>query len=221
MSLDLRLLEAIADWEDRSPGLASITVEELAELVREEPVKVSRGLRRLVDSGQVDGLDVTTFGSSYSEYHVTGITASGKHEVDRVRSGFPALTGGIPPLRPVPSVVINMSGGSIGSVSGQVLGNIQNNLNAATGPDSDEFRAAMAELIAIITTDVDLAEEQRTDAIEAIEAVAIEGARPAALRKRGAVVALLLGIPAILTTANQAHEAWGAYVPAIRQFFGI
>jgi len=41
MSLDLRLLEAIADWEDRSPGLASITVEAVDELGLTEGSKVT------------------------------------------------------------------------------------------------------------------------------------------------------------------------------------
>ena len=223
MALDFRLLEAIDDWDDRSPGNAVTTVEELAAELKEEPVRISKALVRLVESGQVTAAKVTHMGSPYAEYHVRGITSSGKFQVDRVRSGFPALTGGSPPATAAgpPSVVINMSGGTIGSVTGQVIGNIKNNLASATGESAEEFRHAMVALIEAVGKDAGMTATEKTEAIEALEVLAASAALPEDKRKIGVIKAVLMGLAASLATANEAHLAWSTYAPAIAKLFGV
>jgi len=221
VNLDERVLVAVADWEDRSPGMSAISVAEVAKTLGEEPVPISRALGRLLDAGQLKGQNVTTMGAAYRESYITGITSAGLREVERLRSQGSATGGHPAPLSGPPSVVINMSGGAIGSVSGPVLANIQNHLNAAAGRDAEEFRAAVTEVVNVIMADHQLGPTQRTNAVEAIEEVAVQGTLPETRRKHGVIAALLLGIPAFLENANQAAEAWHTYVPAIVQFFSV
>src|SRR5258706_14908086 len=76
---DVRVLDALASWENTATGHDQITVEELTErlqLLPGEAHRVARSLKRLVDAGDVQAINVTAMGSPYPEYFVTGVSAA-------------------------------------------------------------------------------------------------------------------------------------------------
>lgn len=78
--LDRQVLDALATWEDSATGHDDLSVEQLTErlnLPAIEAGRVARVVKRLVDAGQLDALNLTVMGSQYPQYLITGLTAIG------------------------------------------------------------------------------------------------------------------------------------------------
>ncbi len=78
--LDERVLQALAAWENVAPGHDQVSVEQLTEILKltaSEAPRVARSLKRLVDSGQVEAMNLTAMGSPYPQFLVTGLSAAG------------------------------------------------------------------------------------------------------------------------------------------------
>src|SRR5260370_22468458 len=132
------VVRALITWEATAGSNDHMSVERLATLMNLQPnevISLARTVRRLVQAGFLDAHDVTSMGSPYPQYMITGVTLAGQREVSRGSHG----------VQPVPSTVnINVYGGTVASVNlGQVIGNIETQINAAAGSGADDLRAAV------------------------------------------------------------------------------
>src|SRR5881628_3290810 len=78
--LDQRVLEALSIWEESAGGHDELSIEDLTERLKLAPNdahRVARSVKRLVDGGQIQALNVTAFGSPYPEYLITGLSSIG------------------------------------------------------------------------------------------------------------------------------------------------
>lgn len=78
--VDDRVLQALAKWEDSAAGHEHLSVEQLTQMVllpESEAHRVARAVNRLVDSGQVQAINVTSMGSPYPQFLITGLSALG------------------------------------------------------------------------------------------------------------------------------------------------
>jgi hypothetical protein len=78
--LDERVLQALAAWEDTATGHDHVSVEQLTTMLQlpaDDATRVARSVKRLVDSGQVEAMNITAMGSPYPQFIMTGLSAGG------------------------------------------------------------------------------------------------------------------------------------------------
>ncbi len=134
-----------------------------------------------------------------------------------------------PPTAPAPivqaapfrHVTINMYGGAVGNLNlGQLIGTIETHVNAVSGPDADQLRAAVKELVEATSRDARLSNKERTEVLEALDMVSEEAAKLVAERRGTVIRRALAAIPVVLNTATEAKTVWDTFGPVITGFFG-
>jgi hypothetical protein len=77
---DNRVLQTLAKWEESAGGHDHLSVEQLTQMAllpESEAHRVARAVKRLVDSGQVQAINVTAMGSPYPQFLITGLSSLG------------------------------------------------------------------------------------------------------------------------------------------------
>jgi hypothetical protein len=78
--VDTNVLIALAKWEASASGHEHTSAEQLADEMRVDAAEVgqvARSVKRLVDAGFIDAINVTGMGSPYPSYLISGLTALG------------------------------------------------------------------------------------------------------------------------------------------------
>jgi hypothetical protein len=209
--LDIKTLQLIAELEARNPGHRSSTSEvvELQVHVGEPAAACAGSVHRLVGAGLVEGTEVTNHSSPYSEYVGLRLTLAGHGRLE-------------PQAAERAATVVNVfDGGIIGQVNlGQVIGNIETSIEAVSGPQADDFKTAIHELVGAIRADDQLTEAARAEALEQLEYIAAAASQPPATRRNSIVNAVLEKIPLVLTAADASVKAWETYGPHVIHFLG-
>ena len=212
MSLDNTVLIAISDWDDHVTGHAVTYAKDVALAVGEEVGKVARVVDRLAKGGYIDAHNVTTMGSDYPEYMITGVTSYGQQVAEQARAGSSPRQSG--------PVTINVYG-TVGNLNtGQVLGNINANLSVAIGASADELRLAVKKIVEEVESAQSIDDRVKAEILENFEALSAQAAAAPEDRKSGIIRSLLGGIADALQVTSGTVAAWQQYGPGILKFFG-
>ena len=140
------------------------------------------------------------------------------YEVDAERPVAPPAHGA-PHFR---ELHIHVERSTIGQFNlGQVVGNIETNLQAVSGPSAEELAQVLKSLVEAVATDTALPDEAKQEALENIEVLASAAAQPPARRAIGPVKAVLAATGALLGAGSSALTIWQAAEPLLRAHFGM
>ena len=102
---------------------------------------------------------------------------------------------------------IHVQDSSIGQFNmGQVIGNIEANLNAVTGPSAEELAQMLKSLVEAISADDRLPDQAKREALENIEVLVSAAVQPAGRRAIGPVKAVLAATGVLLAAAVPKHR---------------
>jgi hypothetical protein len=119
-------------------------------------------------------------------------------------------------------VHIHVQGSTIGQLNmGEVVGNIETNLKAVTGPSAEELAQVLKSLVEAIAADGALPDDAKREALQNIDVLASAAAQAPARRAIGPVKAVLTATGALLAAGSSAVSIWQAAEPLLRAHFGI
>jgi hypothetical protein len=123
------------------------------------------------------------------------------------------------------NININAQTSNIGNLNtGTQTGNVANaikSLSMSADADSKKLAELLQRLDDAIAGSSEIEEKPRHEALQLVETVAIEAAKPAGERRLDGIKRALELLPPLVAVGQAAHQAWDAAEPVIRSLFGF
>jgi hypothetical protein len=120
---------------------------------------------------------------------------------------------------------VNIYGGTFGNVNfGKQIGTITASANAVAEANPEKgaaFADAIRTLTQSVTESDDLKDEQKKEALDAIEAIGSQAELSPEKRKPGIFKSALSYLPTILSATASTVKIWDLFGPTIKSFFGL
>ena len=120
---------------------------------------------------------------------------------------------------------INITGSQVGAFNvGPQLGTITGTVHVLAEKqdrESQDLASALKHLTEAIHSSPDLTDEQKKDNLDLLAALADSSQEPPEKRSKGVVKTMVAGLGTALSAAKALTEAWQAWGPAVRAYFGV
>jgi len=101
---------------------------------------------------------------------------------------------------------------------GQVIGDINVNVQQIKQRGHEEIAEALKELTEAIVNDVSLKDDDKTQAIGQMQELSKQARVEKESRNKGVIEAIFTHLPTLMTLSEKCQELWGKYEPIIRGF---
>ena len=101
---------------------------------------------------------------------------------------------------------------------GQVIGDIEVNVQQIKESGHEEIAQALAELTEVIANDPKLTDGDKTQAIGQMQELSQQVRVEKESRNKGVIEAIFAHLPTLITLSEKCQELWGKYEPIIRGF---
>lgn len=116
---------------------------------------------------------------------------------------------------------IHIEGSTVGNVVVGTVANIQSNINISRGISGEDLAVALRAVTEACLADQDFTDDQRQEALEAIEYLSEAATKPPEQRRIRNIRTIAAGLAAVMATAAQAGQIWQEWGPVITQAFHV